>query len=244
MMNRRDFVRDAMIVPGVATVLFGSSAGTGISAGQSLATAPAGAVQLAEWNALWIGIERVEVYRGTVISGKQMYVEYQVPRQRRHPYPLVLVHGNGGQGFDWMTTPDGRSGWVTHLLQDGYAVYLVDLPGLGRVPYSVELHGPYGQAPTYEQIQRALGAAGATPGTSPASARLHTQWPADGTRAPADESSERARSAREWRVRRPGTDSGRGRVSQAGGMPCRAATAPGSRPSRQRCDGDARNQPS
>ena len=55
-MNRRDFVRDAMIVPGVATVLFGSSAGTGISAGQSLATAPAGAVQLAEWNALWIGI--------------------------------------------------------------------------------------------------------------------------------------------------------------------------------------------
>ena len=160
---------------------------------------------------------RVEVYRGTVISGKQMYVEYQVPRQRRHPYPLVLVHGNGGQGFDWMTTPDGRSGWVTQLLQDGYAVYLVDLPGLGRVPYSVELHGPYGQAPTYEQIQRALGAAGATPGTSPASARLHTQWPADGTRAPADESSERARSAREWRVRRPGTDSGRGRVSQAGG---------------------------
>jgi hypothetical protein len=29
----------------------------------------------------------------------------------RRPFPVVLVHGGGGQGTDWMETPDGRPGW-------------------------------------------------------------------------------------------------------------------------------------
>ena len=109
------------------------------------------AVDLAEWSYHWIGIERVELFRGSVISGTQMYVEYQVPRTVRHDAAVVLVSSLHGQGSDWMTTPDGRPGWLTYLLQDGFRVYLVDLPGTGRVPYSPDLHGPYAQAPTYEE---------------------------------------------------------------------------------------------
>ena len=27
-----------------------------------------------------------------------MYVEYQVPQRLAHPYPVVMIHGGGGQG--------------------------------------------------------------------------------------------------------------------------------------------------
>ena len=73
--------------------------------------------------------------------GTQMYVEYQIPAKVKHPYPIVLVHGGGGQGLDWMGTPDGRRGWATMLLEEGYKVYVVDRPGHGRSPYHPDLHG-------------------------------------------------------------------------------------------------------
>src|SRR5580658_8062122 len=55
-----------------------------------------------------------------------MYVEYQVPAKVKHPFPIVLIHGGGGSGLDWMGTVDGRRGWSTMLLEEGYRVYVVD----------------------------------------------------------------------------------------------------------------------
>jgi Alpha/beta hydrolase family len=101
------------------------------------------ALDIAEWSYFWVGVEHAHLARGTVVNGRQMYVEYWIPARLRHPYAMVLVHGGGGQGLDWMGTPDGRPGWVTYLLQEGFRVYVVDRPGRGRSPFHPELHGPF-----------------------------------------------------------------------------------------------------
>ena len=75
----------------------------------------------------------------------QMYVQYQIPAEPR-TYPLVLVHGGGGTGRVWETTPDGREGYQTLFLRRGFAVYIVDFPRRGRAGLS--------------QLQRAVRASG------------------------------------------------------------------------------------
>ncbi len=130
-----------------------------------------------------MGVEKAEIPRGTVINGKQMYVEYQIPRVVKHPYPIVLVHGGGGQGTDWMCCPDGRPGWATLLVQEGYKVYVVDRPGHGRSPYHPDLDGPFPQQNiTLDQISSMF-----TPQrakrpdpTGLGLAKLHNQWPGTG----------------------------------------------------------------
>src|SRR5690349_19231580 len=45
-----------------------------------------------------------------------MYVEVWVPKNIRHPYPIVFVTGGGGQGaYALIQTPDGRPGWAYDL---------------------------------------------------------------------------------------------------------------------------------
>src|SRR6266540_1102328 len=77
-------------------------------------------LDIAEWSYFWYGVERVMMARGTLINGTQLYVEYWIPSQVRHPYPVVLIHGGYGQGSDWLTTPDGRRGWVSIFVEQGY----------------------------------------------------------------------------------------------------------------------------
>jgi len=79
----------------------------------------------------WTGIERIQSQYGTVVRGP-MYVEWEEPVEVTQPYPIVLIHGGGGQGLDWMQTYDGRPGWAPLLVQRGYKVYVVDRPGHGR----------------------------------------------------------------------------------------------------------------
>lgn len=79
-----------------------------------------------------------------------MFVEWEAPATVTRPYPLVLVHGGGGQGTDWLTTPDGRPGWARLLVDQGYAVYVVDRVGLGRSPYHPDVIGPMGGPFPYE----------------------------------------------------------------------------------------------
>ena len=87
----------------------------------------------------------------------QMYVEHWIPAQVRHPYPVVLIHGGFGQGSDWFSTPDGRRGWATLFLEQGYKVYVLDRPGQGRNPYQPFVHGAFAaQAPTFEAASRTL----------------------------------------------------------------------------------------
>lgn len=75
-----------------------------------------------------------------VAMQNQMFVGYQLPAEKEHPYPLVLVHGGGGQATDWFSTPDGRDGWRDYFLAAGFDVYWIDRPGYGRSP----THASYG----------------------------------------------------------------------------------------------------
>src|SRR5581483_4322556 len=50
------------------------------------------AMKLADQGYFWVGTERKQVPYGVVQRG-QMYVQYFVPAQVRHQYPVVLVHG-------------------------------------------------------------------------------------------------------------------------------------------------------
>lgn len=68
----------------------------------------------------------------------QMYVGYQLAANPQHPYPLILVHGGGGQAADWFSTPDGRDGWRDYFLAAGFDVYWIDRPGYGRSPTSAD----------------------------------------------------------------------------------------------------------
>jgi pimeloyl-ACP methyl ester carboxylesterase len=92
-------------------------------------------IALAEHSYLWIGVERVVLDNGTTATaGEHMYVEYFVPQERTKPHPVVLVHGGAGQGMAFLGRGGGEPGWAHHLLAEGYAVYLLDRPGLGRNP--------------------------------------------------------------------------------------------------------------
>lgn len=133
-------------------------------------------LMIAEQGDFWTGLSRQEHASGTV-AGAAMYVQYQIPVDAR-PYPIVLVHGGGGQATDYLSTPDGRPGWATRLLQRGFAVYTVDRPGFGRSPYHPDVLGPVPAPPTYEQIS-AMFSAPAKAGRYP-QARLHDQWPGGG----------------------------------------------------------------
>src|SRR5580765_442262 len=110
--NRREFFRGV-----AAAMAAGISIPSWILADDVHAQARSGTaalppLDLAEWTYFFVGVERVDLARGSFVNGKQMYVEAFVPAQVRRPYPIVLVHGGGGQGLDWMGTPDGRRGWA------------------------------------------------------------------------------------------------------------------------------------
>ena len=114
-------------------------------------------LDIAEWSYHWYGVEHALLARGTVCNGMQMYVERWIPAQIRHPYPVVLIHGGFGQGSDWFSHPDGRRGWATLFLEQGYKVYVLDRPGQGRNPYQPFVHGAFAaQAPTFEAVSKTL----------------------------------------------------------------------------------------
>lgn len=124
---------------------------------------------------LWVGAER-DPDVGVAVS--PMYVYWEAPAEITQPYPIVLVHGGGGQGLDFMTTPDGRPGWVDLLVQRGWLVYVVDRPAHGRSPYIPELMGPAGP-PLPDGVLRTIFGLGTGPDTTPPFVAAHTQWPGD-----------------------------------------------------------------
>ena len=79
---------------------------------------------------------------GQIYHYDHLYAQYQIPPNARR-YPLVLIHGGGGTGRVWETTPDGREGYQTIFLRRGWAVYIVDFPRRGRAGYP-SFNGPFG----------------------------------------------------------------------------------------------------
>jgi pimeloyl-ACP methyl ester carboxylesterase len=200
-LGRRDFMRRAaaMGVAGTAAIHFGGLAGDAEAArlaplGAGSAAAQAGApsskiaLDVAEWSYMWVNVKRAETARGAFVGGQQMYVEYMIPAQVRHPFPVVLVHGGGGQGTDWMATPDGRPGWFQYLVQEGYKVYVVDRPGHGRSPLHPELHGGFPQTPlVLESLAGRFTPPSANPQNQPNEyQKNHNQWPGPGNVGSAD----------------------------------------------------------
>ena len=108
----------------------------------------------------------------------QMYVEYQIPKSVRHPYPIVMVHGAGQTGTNFLSTPDGRPGWAQFFLANGYAVYVVDQTGRGRSVYTTEVYGP--TRPPFDVDGRIENWSLQQESNLFPNAHLHTQWPGTG----------------------------------------------------------------
>ena len=116
----------------------------------------------------WVSGERATHDAKTFQRGP-MFVDWEAPESVTQPYPVVLVHGGGLQGTEWLDTPDGRPGWAQRLVEAGYAVLLVDRPGHGRSPYHPDTVGPMGSPFSYERGQEVYFPVGGT----------GTQWPFD-----------------------------------------------------------------
>jgi pimeloyl-ACP methyl ester carboxylesterase len=111
-----------------------------------------------------------------VMDGAE-YVEVMVPKKIRHAYPIVIFHGAGQTGTDWLQTPDGRPGWTYFFLKQGYTVYMVDYPARGRSAYVPDVDGnlTIRTAQNLEQVFTDIGAQGNWP-----QAKKFTQWPGKG----------------------------------------------------------------
>jgi len=136
---------------------------------------------LAEQGYFFVGGRYTKTKDGEIRVG-QMYVQSQIPENRTQPYPVVMWHGGGQTGTNFMGTPDGRKGWGDYFLQRGYAVYIVDQPGRARSGFFTDVYGPTRRPNTGAMSSRftAPKNAGAYP-----QAKLHTQWPGAGV--PGDE---------------------------------------------------------
>jgi pimeloyl-ACP methyl ester carboxylesterase len=133
----------------------------------------------------WVGVEHVQTQYGTVVRGP-MYVEWEAPVEVRHPHPIVLIHGGGGQGLDWMADARGGPGWAQMLVQEGYAVYIVDRPGHGRSSFHPDVIGAMG-APFPFEFGEAIFRAPTEGPLSHPTAHLQTQWLGDRDAPPAQD---------------------------------------------------------
>jgi pimeloyl-ACP methyl ester carboxylesterase len=125
----------------------------------------------------YVGEPGKEMMRGA------MYVEVWVPKEIRYPYPIMFIQAGGGQtNIALLQTPDGRPGWAYDFVNQGFTVYMMDLPGRGRSAYIPGIDGelaPPRLAPLMEEVWT-----GGRPPSSEKSSwpqyRKYTQWPGDG----------------------------------------------------------------
>jgi pimeloyl-ACP methyl ester carboxylesterase len=131
---------------------------------------------LATQGNFFVGGSYTQTKDGQIMTG-QMYVQYQIPAHKKHPYPIVMIHGGGQTGEGYYQTLDGREGWATYFLRRGYAVYVVDQVDRGRSGYFTETYGPTRRPNTKAMMQRF-----SVPQDTMQypQAKLHTQWAGSG----------------------------------------------------------------
>jgi pimeloyl-ACP methyl ester carboxylesterase len=136
-----------------------------------------GPLSIAKTGHFFAGGKYVETKDGPVLAG-QAYVEYYIPTNQTHPYPIVMIEGCCLAGAGYMGTPDGRDGWGQYFLSKGYAIYIMDQVGRGRSPYVEAVYGPkIMRSPKFvERDFIAYEKYNLYP-----QAKLHTQWPGPGT---------------------------------------------------------------
>jgi pimeloyl-ACP methyl ester carboxylesterase len=80
----------------------------------------------------WPGVPNTGMDAPGHATIEQMYVHYRIPEAPNGLPALVMVHGSNHTGMTWETTPDGREGWATWFVRQGFSVYVVDHAGRGR----------------------------------------------------------------------------------------------------------------
>jgi pimeloyl-ACP methyl ester carboxylesterase len=135
-------------------------------------------LEIADQGVLSIPGRYIEVDKQTVMVG-QMFVQYQIPKSKTRPYPVVMIHGGGQTASNFLSTPDGRPGWADDFVANGYAVYVVDQSGRGRSGFFGDSYGKT-RKPSVGNVEQRF--------TAPKHKALwpqasqHTQWPGPGTR--------------------------------------------------------------
>ena len=59
---------------------------------------------------------------GTEIAFAQVYVEHLVPANVTQSLPILIIHGHGMTGTNFLNTPDGRLGWADYFMSQGFEV--------------------------------------------------------------------------------------------------------------------------
>ncbi len=136
-----------------------------------------GPLSIAKTGHFFVGGKYVDSKEGQVLAG-QSYVEYYIPTNQTHPYPIVFIEGCCPSGAPYMGTPDGRDGWGQYFLSKGYAVYIMDQVGRGRSPYIASVYGA-AKPRTPKEIEAEFVAVEKY--NMFPQAKLHTQWPGTGT---------------------------------------------------------------
>ncbi|KAF2158250.1 alpha/beta-hydrolase [Myriangium duriaei CBS 260.36] len=117
---------------------------------------------------------------GRHIFMDQMYVEKLLPVDARsnQASPIVIIHGQGQTGANFLNKPDGGKSWTSQFLEAGYTVYLVDQTSRGRSAWAPGFGATTPSMYSAELIQQRF--------TAPEryllwpQAKLHTQWPGTG----------------------------------------------------------------
>jgi pimeloyl-ACP methyl ester carboxylesterase len=106
----------------------------------------------------------------------QIYVERLTPPAVLQQYPLVFIAGAGQTGTNFLETPDGRPGWASFFLDQGYVVYLSDQASRGRSPWNPSVGSMMTTSTaSVEEIFTATSRHSNWP-----QSKLHTQWPGTG----------------------------------------------------------------
>ncbi|KAH9843342.1 alpha beta-hydrolase protein [Teratosphaeria destructans] len=123
-------------------------------------------------------------YKSELYS-EQMYVEKLVSvHGSTRSHPLVFINAGLPSGAGWLNTPDGRTGWASYFVGRGYAVYVVDITGVGRSSQNVFAEWPL-KIGSDVQITEDDYTAPETLRAYPQAVN-HTQWPGNGTRGDPD----------------------------------------------------------
>jgi len=107
----------------------------------------------------------------------QMYVQYLIPADLKHRFPIVFIHGGDQTGASFLSTPDGRPGWAQYFARLGYGIYVVDQVARGRSAFVPDVYGVTSGQPLDYVMQKF---------TSQEryklwpQAALHSQWPGKG----------------------------------------------------------------
>lgn len=136
-------------------------------------------LELAAHGFFWTGGELVDHPQAGKAMRGQQYNEFWIPRDLRHALPIVMIHGGGGQGTDFLGTADGREGWVHWFVRRGWAVYVVDRPQHGRSPFHPAIQGEMGGVGPTAALERLFTRPQDFEDNYP-QAKLHDKWPGSG----------------------------------------------------------------